>query len=93
MLQKGEKITLDETLTLLESLKRSRVDNAKLEKAHGGSVAAVGTSQGAKSRGGGKKTASAQKRGASKQGRVDKKPCHSCGSADHSSNFHERQEK
>ena len=63
VLQKMDDINLDDTSGLLESLERGRADNAKLEKANGGSVAAVGTAQGAKPKGGSKKYAGSQKGG------------------------------
>ena len=61
VLQKGDNINLDDTLVLLESLECSRADNAKLEKAHGRYVAAVGTQHGAGAKGGSKKIKNGQK--------------------------------
>ena len=52
VLQKGDDINLDDTLVLLELLECGRSDNTKLEKAHGGSVAAAGTARGARPKGG-----------------------------------------
>ena len=88
VLQKGDNINLDNTLVLLESLEHGRAVDAKLEKAHGGSVVAVGTTLGAKAKGGGKKSMSSQKWG-TKQGEGGNKthPFHCSGSTKHKGGF------
>ena len=92
VLQKGDAINLDNTLVLMESTERGRSDKAKLEKAHGGSVVAVGTSHEAKPKGGSKKGAGSLKGGAKQVGGSKTSPCHCCGSTDHKGSFLERKE-
>ena len=81
-------------MVLLESLERGRADNTKLEKAHGRSVAAVGTPHSAGAKGAGKKRKNGQK-GGTKQGAGGNKThlCHCCGSTKHKGGFLEWKEK
>ena len=92
VLQKGDNITLDYTFVLLESLEHYRDYNAKLEKDHGGSVAAVEIMHGAKDKGGDKKSMCSQKGGAP-QGFEGNKKGRCCGSTERKGGFLEWKDK